>query len=150
MRRNINRPALVVFVMMTATVMLFESYVIVHSRAVSERGFTSWLDGALFLICPALPFLLLLFFARRRGTERYQGVRALSATIAAGLTLAVSSCYLIALIRPIAWGMDQGTATLYVVLLPLAAVPGAAICSGVAYILFAGWKRRHAGQTSAE
>lgn len=145
-----NQFVLLVVLIMTATVLLFEAYVVSHSRFLSNNPFTSPADVFLFLLCPAMPFLILGWLARHQGTRRYPEYRGKCAVITATATFVFSVWVFFNFINNIDWGMDQGTGRVIVLLLPLVTVPGSLILYAVAYMSVVMWRKHQQGRIDAK
>ena len=123
--------------LLIVSVCLFESYVLRHSRFLSDKPFTRVGDSFLFLICVSLPFLVLYFLAA--ASLRFPSQE--SAGRAWGLLLSVLGLFIFSVlffftgVNPVGWGMDQGAATVMVIIFPIVAVPGALVLYATTYVV---------------
>lgn len=125
--------AVAVVAMMIAIMLLFESYVVAHCRLLSDRAFSSTSDFLVFLVCPALPFVILTWLARWREADPHQDARAQGAFFAGIMICLLSAYVFFRFVKPIGWGMDQGTGRIFVLLLPMASVPATLVLFAVGY-----------------
>ena len=130
-----------VLAMMIAVVLLFESYVLAHCGFMSDKAFSSASDFFVFLVCPALPFMILAWLARRREVDRHPEARAQGVFFSGMVTCLLSAYVFFRFVKPIGWGMDQGTGKAFVLLLPLVAVPASLVLYAIGYGCAVTWKR---------
>ena len=139
--KGVRRLPAGVVAMMVAVVLLFESYVFAHSGFMSDRAFSSASDIVVFLVCPALPFVVLAWLARRREVDRHAEARAQGVFFSGLATCLLSAYVFFRFVKPIGWGMDQGTGKVFVLLLPLVAVPASLVLYAIGYGCAVTWKR---------
>jgi hypothetical protein len=124
-------------VLMIVSVCLFESYVIRHSGLVSDKPFTRTGDFFLFLICVSLPFLVLYFMAAAslRFTSQESPGRTWGVLLSVVGLFTFSLLFFFRGVSPVGWGMDQGTATVMVIIFPIVAVPCTLVLYATTYVV---------------